>query len=387
MARLLVLHVAAVDFTLHRFVLPLMRAQQSLGWRVGAVCADGPWIADLRAEGFDHYPITIKRGLDPLGHVRAFLRLKAIFNDLYPGIVHAHTPIAGWLARCAARAAKVPNIRYTVHGFLFHPEAPWLRSTIGKLMERSAAGAKDKWYFVSKEDAKRALEMGLASQQNAVWVGNGVDVTDDLPTWRARGQETRRELGISPAAYVVGYAGRFVREKGIDVILRALAEMKKSCDRQVAGILLGDALPSDRDGCRSQLESLSQSLGIADAIHFPGMVPDPRPWLAACDAVALPSKREGLPTVLLEAMSVGVPVIAYDTRGCRELAIDGETGHLVPFGDERAFHAAIAAMAKDPVSTRAMGERARSLVAAEYDWPVVIERYLPGYSTRRKPGR
>ncbi len=118
--RLKVIEVTNVDFSLVHFLLPLMRAIRARGHEVIGVCADGPLLAQPRAEGFRIEAIVLARTTSLLAHWRAFRALVRLFRAEKPDLVHAHMPISGFLARMAAWWAGVPHIAYTGHGFWFN---------------------------------------------------------------------------------------------------------------------------------------------------------------------------------------------------------------------------------------------------------------------------
>ena len=119
-----IIEVTNVDFSLAHFLAPLMRGARARGHEVIGVCAEGPLLAPIRAEGFRIETPPLVRGLSPSAQARAYAALLALFRAEKPDLVHAHMPISGFLARLAARAAGVPRIAYTCHGFLFNQPAP-----------------------------------------------------------------------------------------------------------------------------------------------------------------------------------------------------------------------------------------------------------------------
>jgi UDP:flavonoid glycosyltransferase YjiC (YdhE family) len=118
-----ILEVTNVDFSLHHFLLPLMRALRARGHEVVGACAEGPLLAEARAEGFRIATPPMARSLNPAAQARALAALVALMRREKPDLVHAHMPISGLLARAAARIAGVPRIAYTCHGFLFNQPA------------------------------------------------------------------------------------------------------------------------------------------------------------------------------------------------------------------------------------------------------------------------
>src|ERR1700761_3223462 len=139
-----IIEITNVDFSLRHFLLPLMRAIRDRGHEVVGACAEGPLLADVRAEGFRVIAIPFVRRLSPLAHLRAFRSLVAILRAEKPDLVHAHMPISSFLARLAARVAGVPKVAYTCHGFLFnHSASSVLRRVASFVMEWTAARGTD----------------------------------------------------------------------------------------------------------------------------------------------------------------------------------------------------------------------------------------------------
>src|ERR1700722_509193 len=135
-----VIEITNVDFSLRHFLLPLMCAIRTRGHEVVGACAEGPLLADVRAQGFRVIAVPFVRRLSPLAHLRAFLSLVAIMRAEQPDLVHAHMPISGFLARLAARIAGVPKVAYTCHGFLFnHASSSLARRGASLAMEWAAA--------------------------------------------------------------------------------------------------------------------------------------------------------------------------------------------------------------------------------------------------------
>jgi hypothetical protein len=168
-----IIEVANVDFSLHHFVLPLMRGAQARGHSVIGACADGALLADMRAEDFMVVTLPLARSLSPIAQWRALCALIALFRAEKPDLVHAHMPISGFLARVAARIAGVPRVAYTCHGFLFNQPGPWLRRAASFLMEWIAGHVTDVYFTVSVEEAADARRLGIF--RNPVAVLNGRD--------------------------------------------------------------------------------------------------------------------------------------------------------------------------------------------------------------------
>jgi UDP:flavonoid glycosyltransferase YjiC (YdhE family) len=133
-----VLEVINVDFSLRHFILPLMRGIRDRGHEVVGVCAEGPLLQAVRAEGLRIETVPMARSYSPRAQWRAFRALLDLIRREQPDLVHGHMPISGFLARLAARAAGVPKVAYTCHGFLFNQPGPWWRRAMAFGVEWTA---------------------------------------------------------------------------------------------------------------------------------------------------------------------------------------------------------------------------------------------------------
>ncbi len=340
---MLVIEVTNVDFSLRHFLLPLMRGLAGRGHAVIGVSADGPLLDDVRAEGFRVVALPLARTLSPRAQLRAFLALYRLFRAEKPDLVHAHMPISGLLARLAARAAGVPRVAYTCHGFLFNQPAPWPRRAASLAMEWLAGRLTDIFLTVSAEEAADARR--LLIHPNPVAVGNGRDPADFHPDLQARAA-IRRELGTPCGRVVVTAVSRLVRHKGYPELLAAM----RGVDAELW--VVGERLPSDHG---EDLEPHFAAAGLGSRLRRLGYRTDVAAILAASDMFVLPSHFEGLPMSIIEAMLCGLPVVATAIRGPREQVVDGLTGLLVPPASVAPLEAALRRLAADRALREAMG--------------------------------
>ena len=326
-----IIEITNVDFSLRHFLLPLMRAIRARGHEVVGGCAEGPLLDDVRAEGFRVIAIPFVRRLSPLAHLRAFRSLVAILRAEKPDIVHGHMPISGFLARMAARAAGVPKVAYTCHGFLFnHRSSSLPRRALSFVMEWTAARVTDVFLTVSEAEARDARRLHISARAIAVRNGRDPGVFRPDPSARAR---IRAELGVPQDRIVVIAVSRLVWHKGYPELAVAMRSVPEA-ELWVAG----ERLDSDRG---ADMAALLRSAGLGFRLRMLGYRKDIPALLAAADIFTLPSRFEGLPMSVIEAMLAGLPVVATDVRGPREQVEAGRTGLLVPPRDVAALAAAL----------------------------------------------
>ncbi len=360
-----IIEITSVDYALWHFVMPLMRAMRDAGHEVIGVCAEGPHLADARAEGFRILAVPMARSLSPAAQWRAFRALFALLRAEKPDLVHGHMPISGLLARFAARLAGVPRIAYTCHGFLFNQPGPLWRRGLALALEWLGGRVTDIYFTVSSEEAADARRLRIARAPIAI--GNGRDPARFRPDPAARAR-IRAELGIPEARVVVIIISRLVRHKGHPELLAA---MRMVADAELW--VVGDRLPTDHG---TDLEPYFAQAGLGARLRRLGYRADIPALLASADIFALPSHFEGLPMSVIEAMLAGLPVVATAIRGPREQVIAGETGFLVPPREIAPLAAALARLAGDPALRARMGRAARAQAVDLYDEAKVIARTL-----------
>ena len=343
-----VFEVTNVDFSLRHFLLPLMRGVRAAGHEVVGVCADGALLDEVRAEGFRVESLPLARSLSPVAQARAFLALYRLFRAEKPDLVHAHMPISGFLARLAARAAGVPCVAYTCHGFLFNQPGPWLRRAAAFAMEFLAGRLTGIFLTVSSEEAEDARRLRIHPAPRAV--GNGRDPRLFRPDPQARAA-LRASLGVPQDRVVVTALSRLVRHKGYPELLSAMRDVP-------AGLwVVGTRLASDHG---EDLAPYFASCGLGERLRMLGY---------RTDVAALPMS-------VIEAMLCGLPGVATDIRGPREQVVDGETGFLVPAGRVAPLADALARLARDKALRARMGGAGRARALAQYREDVVLERTL-----------
>jgi glycosyltransferase involved in cell wall biosynthesis len=179
-----------------------------------------------------------------------------------------------------------------------------------------------------------------------------------------RGRALRERWGIGPDTRIAGMAGQIIPRKGVDLFLRACAEVRRS-GVDVRPLLMG-AAPDGHERYMSEIRTLAERCGLGAAALFVGRVDDMPAHFHACDVLAVPSRREGLGLVAGEAMRCGVPVVASDTGGLRDLVIDGETGLLVRVNDADGLAAALRRVLAQPDLAGRLAAAGRIHVDSEF---------------------
>jgi glycosyltransferase involved in cell wall biosynthesis len=334
--------------------LALVRALRSDGHRITVCCYHeyAEWmVARFRAAGAEVELLKWSRGR-PLWRLVADLR--RVWRALRPDVVHVQYVAPGLAAVAAARLARVPRVLATIHS-----PASGVRA---KLFVNAAAHLCDSIICVSENlerfwfSGSALLEPGLPLSTRRHWtVHNGVDVDALEAAARSTDRDgVRRSLDLDEGP-VIGVVGRLRAEKGQRVLLEALPQVLRDVP-EAQLLVVGDG--PDREA----LGALALRLGIAHAVRWAGFVPPEQVsrFYAAMDVLAVPSDFEGFGLVAVEGMAVGLPVVATQAAGLREVVVDGASGWLVPPRDPGRLASALVKTLLEPGDARRMGTAGRA---------------------------
>lgn len=367
-----ILQLCAVDFTLYHFLLPLMRGLRDAGHEVVGACSPGPLAAKVEAEGFRVESITVERSANPLALLRAYRSIRTLLEAERFDLVHFHTPVAALTGRFAARAAGVPRIVYTAHGFYFHERMTLPLRAAHVVLEWSAGRVTDLLMTQAEEDAASARRLHLARGPIHA-IGNGSDPARFRPGGPDSGDRARlrAEIGTATDRPVILMVGRLVAEKGYPELVTAM----RTVDAELW--IVGERLASDHAGpVDAALDAIRVDPVLAARVKLLGYRQDVPDLMRAADIFVLPSHREGMPRSIIEAMLSGLPVVATDIRGSREEVVDGETGLLVPVADAAALASALEHLACDPELRTRMGKAGLSRALELYDESKIVARQI-----------
>ena len=365
-----VCQLCAVDFTLKKFLLPLIDGQLDNGDEVIAVCSEGEYVKGMRKDGYLIDTIPISRSMHPLKHLNSIWKLYWYFSRESFDVVHVHTPVAALVGRIAAYLARVPLVVYTAHGFYFHDDMPFFKRKFHIILEKLAGRLTDLIFTQSTEDAEAAVNLGVMPRNHVFAIGNGVDVS----RFQTPKIDLHSSLHIPVDTFVIGMIGRLVEEKGVVEFLEA-AMMVAGTSPNAYFILVGDRLPSDHaTTVEVIIEQAKKKLG--SRLVLTGLRDDIPELLSVMDVFCLPSWREGMPRTILEAMMMGLPVVATDIRGSREEVVHEKTGLLVPVRKPTLLAKAISRLINEPSWAQQLGENGRERALDLYDERKVVKLQL-----------
>ena len=331
-----------------------------------------------KREAVPVYAVPMARRITPGRDLIAIRQLARVFRQVRPDIVHAATPKGGLLGILAASITRVPVRVYHIRG-LPMMTATGVRRMLLRWSERVACTFASQVLCVSGSVRDVAVREHLCPAEKikvlAGGSGNGVDSTGRFDPDRVADRRAivRQDLAIDPAAVVLGFVGRVVRDKGIVELLAAWRTLRDACPSLhlvIAGELEEeDPIPDD----------VRQALSTDHRVHLLGRWRDTPALYAALDMVVLPTYREGFPNVPLEASAMRLPVVATRVPGCVDAVVDGVTGTLVPVRDATALAAAIRRYVDDPALRTAHGNAGRERVVRDFAQEVIWEALYAEY--------
>ena len=367
-----VAHLTTVDSTLWYLLRPQLLATVAAGDDTIGVSAPGPWVEALERDGVRHVALpTSTRGRSLRADVRATMDLWRILRAERFDVLHTHNPKPGVYGRVAGRLAGVPVVVNTNHGLHFGDGGRARRVAVLAL-EAIAARFSDVELVQNPEDLALLTKWRLYSPRRTSLLGNGVDLRRFRPAdGPAEWATARAALGAEDGQIVVGCVGRLVAEKGhLDLI-----EAARALDERYRVVVIGPSDPEKRDALTpAQLTS-----GASAGVRFLGLRDDVELLYRGMDVFVLPSYREGFPRATMEAAASGLPTVATDIRGCRQVVDDGVTGLLVPVRSPARLAAAIRALGEDEERRATMGAAAVSRARASFDEVRIVEAVLDAY--------
>jgi glycosyltransferase involved in cell wall biosynthesis len=324
------------------------------GFQVHVVCSSGPGLEAMRREGATPWAVNMKREIAIASDMLALWRLWRLFWLIRPDIVVAGTPKAGLLGTLAARLAAVPCVQYTLHGLRFET-ATGLKRLILMGAEWISCHAAESVRCVSPSLLARVIALGLAPGARCMVIGKGTADGIAIERYAAgaraecEAKRVRRELHIPADAPVLGFVGRFTRDKGIRELYEAFTRLQGRFSG-LRLLLVGDFEPGDPVSA-----SLRARIEADPAVIRAGFVDDVERFYWAMDVLAHPTYREGYGTVLLEAQAASVPVVTTNATGAIDAIVDGKTGLCVPVHDADALSAALDRLLGDAELRSRMG--------------------------------
>ena len=316
-------------------------------------------------EGIAHKFMPMHREISLFSDFACLLWFIWIFLKERPQVVHGNTPKASMLSMVAAWITRRPIRIYMCHGLRYQTTTGMLRKVLMS-MEKLSCSCATHVIGVSAGVCKQLVADGLCKEGKAKVIGfgtaGGIDV-EKFSVESIKGMTSVREqLNIPVEDFVFCFVGRIVKDKGINELVTAFDRLSQERD-DIHLLLIG---PEEKD--LDPISEESEKLIVANKhIYALGPQNNVRPWLAASNAFVLPSYREGVGIVLLEANAMGVPCIASDIIGCNDVVVKGVNGELIPARNADALHDKMKEWLEHPEKVAKMAAVCREHVVTHYE--------------------
>lgn len=349
------------SITLKLVLANQMRALTEDGFEIVCVCDEDDWADALRDDGFDVWPLGMGRRPSAARGLRWAV---SVYRQLRAGsveIVHTHNAFHGIAGRLAARAAGIPVVVQTVHNWWYLDEGGTLRRWAYRSLERLGAAVSDAVFFLNRDDAERAVRERIVPKEKCRFIGNGIDVRAFAARLGALDRDAERaRLGLADTTEAIVMVARLEPPKDHATLLDAFTLIRR--ERPEARLLLAGYGRSEgkiRDDARAR--------DLATSVDFLGYVDDVPRLLRAADLLVLSSACEGFGRCLVEGMLAGLPVVATDTVGVRDVISHDQTGFLVPMRDPEALARQISDLLSNPELAARTAAAGRAAAFSRFD--------------------
>jgi len=374
-----------VDFNLYLFRLPVMVKLVEEGWEIYAICPKGRVSERFKDFGIKHIAYDVERkSLNPFKEIKTIYNLYKVLKPLDLDILHTFTSKPNIYGTLAGRLARVPIIINLVEGlgslYIENNFKARLVRNIMELLYSFAFRLADKVIVINPDDMNYFIDKRILPSQKAILIkGVGID-TEDFSRANVNKnsvKDLRIELNIDKDQVVVLMVARLLVHKGVLEYLKSAEALKQKYNNKVEFLLVGDFDLGNPYNISNEILQDFVSRGI---VKFLGWRDDIKELLALCDIFVLPSYREGIPRTLLEAASMGKPIVTTNTIGCKEVVENGKNGFLVPIKDYISLAKSIEILVNNEDIRRAFGEYSREKVIREFEIRKVVEQYLKLYN-------
>ena len=337
-----------------------------MGWRVHVGCAGVP---DNIPYAEKTFCLPFRKSLCSVSNFYSAYLLRNIIEDERYSLISTHTSLAAFFTRLSLQGKSKgrPKLVNTVHGYLFDENTHFLKRNLLLYAEKMMAENTDLIMVMNHADESIARENALCSRIARI-PGMGVLFSRFDDAEFGEKEAARQKLSIPVNAFVMIYPAEFSKRKNQEFLIRAMPRLPDN----VILILPGSGVY--RDKCYQ----LAENLRLLNRVRFPGYVRDVGAWFTVADVSVSASRIEGLPFHVIEAMHMGLPVIASDVKGNQDLIQHETNGLLYPFGNETRFTDSVLRLMSDSALRRNLSKKANNdaeCYGLNHVLPIVMRKY------------
>lgn len=358
-----------LDLNLYLFRLPIMKSLVEQGHNVYAICPRGEKFDEFSKYGIKALEYKIKRqSLNPFKEIVTIKDIYKVIRPLNLDILQNFTAKPNIYGSIVGHLAKIPLVVNAVTGlgsfYIENSKKARIIKNIMNILYREVNKKAHYCIFQNMDDMNYFIEKKLIKSEKAILIkSSGIDTQIFLPTKKVLDDYNSK-------AIIVLMIGRAIWHKGIKEYYEVANLLK---NENIKFFFIGDA-DEGNISCASA-EYLQNG-----NVKWLGHRSDIKEQIEKCDIFVLPSYREGIPRTLLEAASIGKPIVTTDAVGCREVVEDNKNGFLVPIKDTKILSEKIMILAKNESLREHMGKESRIKAEKEFDINVVVQKYLEIYN-------
>lgn len=380
MNKITIARIATIPFAIVSHLESQLNFFSSNGVDVHVVTSDGRELnkLTLRDNLYLHI-VKMARRVSPLSDIISLFKLFLLFRKYRFDIVHSTTPKAGLLTAIAAFLARVPIRLHTFTGQQWVEMKGGLR-WVSRASDMIVGKLNTCCYADGINQAKFLVDQGIIDVHRISVIGNGslsgVNTNKFATNNFSKNEQSklRSDLGISDTSFIILFIGRITKEKGLIELFLAFNELLNT-SIEVDLVLVG---PFDQE--RGGVVSLTiRDIPINKRIHYIGYSDCPEKYMSISNLLCLPSYREGFPTVVLEAASMGVPTVGSNIYGLQDTIVDGVTGVLVPVKDSISLYRAFEKLLNNRELVAKMGLAAKKRCHSRFESTQINKMVLNEY--------
>lgn len=303
-----------------------------------------------------YYNLPFERSPFRIKNVKIYRELKGLIETNNYDIIHCHTPMGGALARLASRASRKRGTKviYTAHGFHFFKGAPFKNWLVYYPIEKWLSKYTDCLITINNEDykiAKRKFKSETVKLVNGV----GINIKQFSPPSLEYKLKLRNEYGFKVDDFLLIYVGELSYRKHQDLLIKTVYQVSNKIPNiKLLLVGTGDLL--------EEYKQLVNNLGLEDKVIFLGFRKDVNKLMSLSDVAVSSSRQEGLPVNIMEAMATGLPVVATDCRGNRDLVKNENNGYIVKDEKIQSFSEAIERLYLSEDLLKSLGKNSNNLI-------------------------
>ena len=353
-----VLFAATLRSHIGQFHQPYLKFFKNAGYEVHIAAKDNSNQKKIKIGHYDQFhPICYERLPLKRENIKAYFQMKNLLKQHQYDIIHCHTPIAAVITRLVSRPYRKKGLKviYTAHGFHFFKGAPRKNWLIYYRVEKFLSRFTDCLITINQEDYRWVLSNGFSAKSINFIKGVGVDLKEFVSQTEEKKKALRKQYHYNNDEFILLYAANLSYRKHQDLIIKAAARARN----QVSNLKIILAGTGERE---EEYRSMIKDFELENTVEMIGYVREIPKYMGLVDGVVSTARQEGLPINIVEAMATGLPIIATDCRGNRDLVKDNVNGFIVGIDDIEGMTRAIIKLSKSEGLRRCFGEKSINLV-------------------------